>query len=57
MFTPFQAGGGEGFAVTIGVSKHPMAKNLRTLALGGASPETVLYANPFQALLFPGRSL
>ena len=57
VFTPFQAGGGEGFAVTIGGSKHPMAKNLRTLALGGGSPETVLYANPFQALLFPGRSL
>jgi acetoacetate decarboxylase len=57
VFTPFQAGGGDGFAVTIGVSKHPMAKNLRSLALDGACPETVLYANPFQALLFPGRVL
>jgi hypothetical protein len=34
-----------------------MADNLRTLALDGARPVLVQYADPFQSLLFPGRVL
>ena len=34
-----------------------MTNNLRTLALDGARPVLVKYADPFQALLFPGRAL
>jgi hypothetical protein len=34
-----------------------MAKNLRTLALDRSRPVPVQYADPFQALLFPGRAL
>ena len=57
VLTPFQVGGGENFVLRIGPSKHPMADNLRTLGLDLASPLSVQYADPFQALLFPGRSL
>ena len=55
--TPFQVGGGENFVLRIGPSKHPIADKLRTLGLGLASSLSVQYADPFQALLFPGRSL
>jgi hypothetical protein len=57
MPTPFHAGSGDGFMFKVGMSKHPMANNLRTLALDGVRPVLVQYADPFQALLFPGRAL
>jgi hypothetical protein len=57
VLTPFHASGGDGFVFKIGTSRHPMADNLRTLALDGARPVLVQYADPFQALLFPGRAL
>src|SRR6202000_2986094 len=44
---------GDSFLFKIGSSKHPMADNLRALALDGARPVLVYYTNPFQALLFP----
>jgi hypothetical protein len=34
-----------------------MTNNLSTVALDGARPVLVQYANPLQALLFPGRAL
>ena len=40
-----------------GTSRHPMASRLRTLALDGARPVLVQYADPFQAFLFPGRAV
>jgi hypothetical protein len=52
--TPFQLGSGEGFVLKVGESDHPMAANLRTLALDEARPALVQYANPLQFLLFPG---
>lgn len=52
--TPFQLGSGEGFVLKVGESKHPMADNLRALALGEARPALVQYADPLQFLLFPG---
>ena len=57
VLTPFQASSGEGFVFKIGTSRHPMANNLRTLALDGARPALVQYADPFQALAFPGQSV
>jgi acetoacetate decarboxylase len=57
VLTPFEVGPGDGFAFRIGPSRHPMADNLRTLGLDGARPLLVQYADPFQALLFPGRTL
>jgi hypothetical protein len=54
---PFHASSGDSFVFKIGTSRHPMANNLRTLALDGARPVLVQYADPFQALLFPGRAL
>jgi len=57
MLTPFQASSGDRFVFKVGASRHPMANNLRTLALDGARPVLVQYADPFQALLFPGRTL
>jgi Acetoacetate decarboxylase (ADC) len=57
MPTPFQAGSGDSFMFKVGRSRHPMANNLRTLALDGVRPVLVQYADPFQALLFPGRAL
>ncbi len=52
--TPFQLSSGDGFVLKVGESKHPMADNLRTLALNGARPALVQYADPLQFLLFPG---
>jgi hypothetical protein len=57
MLTPFHASNGDSFVFKVGTSSHPMANNLRTLALDGARPVTVQYADLFQALLFPGRAL
>jgi len=57
MPTPFHAGSGDSFVFKVGTSRHPMANNLRTLALDGARPVLVQYADPFQAMLFPGRAL
>jgi hypothetical protein len=57
VLTPFHASSGEGFVFKVGTSRHPMANNLRTLALDGARPVLVQYADPFQALLFPGRAV
>jgi hypothetical protein len=54
ILTPFQASSGDGFVLNVGASQHPMAKNLRMLGLDGARPVLVRYADPFQALLFPG---
>ncbi len=52
--TPFQEGDGAGFTLKVGPSEHPMAQSLRALRLDGASPRLVRYADPFQAMLFPG---
>jgi hypothetical protein len=57
VLTKFHGSGGDSFALKVGTSRHPMASNLRSLALDGASPVLVEYADPFQALLFPGRAL
>jgi Acetoacetate decarboxylase (ADC) len=57
LLTPFHASSGDSFVFKVGMSGHPMAANLRTLALDGARPVLVQYADPFQALLFPGRGL
>jgi hypothetical protein len=52
--TPFEEGGGAGFALKLGASEHPMAQTLRALGLDGARPLGIRRASPFQALLFPG---
>jgi hypothetical protein len=52
--TPFQISSGDGFVLKVGESKHPMADNLRTLALDEARPALLQYADPLQFLLFPG---
>jgi len=52
--TPFQLSNGQGFVLKVGESKHPMADNLRTLALDGARPALLQYADPLQFLLFAG---
>jgi len=57
VLTPFRAVSGDRFVFKVGPSRHPMANNLRALALDGARPVLVQYADPFQALLFPGRAL
>jgi Acetoacetate decarboxylase (ADC) len=57
VLTPFHASGGEAFVLKVGTSRHPMTNNLRILELDGARPVLVQYADPFQALLFPGRAL
>lgn len=54
VFTPFGSCDGSGFSLKLGASSHPMAKSLRALGLDGASPSMVRYADPFQALLYPG---
>jgi Acetoacetate decarboxylase (ADC) len=51
------ASSGDSFLFKVGSSKHPMADNLRALALDGARPVLVYYTNPFQALLFPGQAV
>ena len=57
VLTPFQASSGDGLVCTVGASRHPMTENLRTVKLDGAHPVLAQYADPFQALLFPGRAL
>jgi hypothetical protein len=57
VLTPFHASSGDGFVLKVGASRHPMTDNLRTVKLDGACPVLVQYADPFQALLFPGRAL
>jgi hypothetical protein len=57
VLTPFHASRGDGFVFKVGASRHPMTDNLRTVKLDGACPVLVQYADPFQALLFPGRAL
>ena len=57
VLTPSHASSGDSFLFNVGASRHPMANNLRTLALDGARPVLVVYADPFQALLFPGRAV
>jgi hypothetical protein len=54
---PFHTSSGDGFVFKVGTSTHPMVNNLRALALDGARPVLVQYADPFQALLFPGRAV
>ena len=55
--TPSFASSGDSFLFKVGTSTHPMADNLRTLALDKARPVLVYYTNPFQALLFPGQAI
>jgi Acetoacetate decarboxylase (ADC) len=55
--TPSFASSGDSFLFKVGTSRHPMAENLRTLALDRARPVLVYYTNPFQALLFPGQAI
>jgi hypothetical protein len=57
VMTPWQLGGGKDFTLSVGESEHPMAHKLRTLALDGAHPLLVQYADPIQFLLFPGGAL
>jgi Acetoacetate decarboxylase (ADC) len=57
VMTPWQLGSGGDFALHVGKSGHPMAHNLRTLALDGAHPVLVQYGDPLQFLLFPGGAL
>jgi len=57
VLTPSHASSGDGFVLTVGTSRHAMTNNLRTLGIDGARPLMVQYADPFQALLFPGRAL
>ena len=57
VLTPFHSSSGESFVFKVGTSRHPMTNNLSTVALDGARPVLVQYADPLQALLFPGRAL
>jgi len=57
VLTPSHASSGEGFVFKVGASRHSMTNDLRTVALDGARPVLVHYADPLQALLFPGRVL
>lgn len=57
VLTPSSSSSGENFVLKVGTSRHPMTNNLRMVALDGARPVLVHYADPFQALLFPGGTL
>jgi hypothetical protein len=57
VLTPSFASGGDGLHFTVGPSSHPMASNLRKLALDGARPVMIHYTKRFEALLFPGQAL
>ena len=57
VLTPFHTSSGESFVFKVGTSRHPMTSNLRIVALDGARPVLVHYADPLQALLFPGHVL
>ena len=52
--TPLQVSSGDSFVLKVGVAAHPMVANLRTLELDGKNAVLVEYADPAQALLFPG---
>jgi hypothetical protein len=57
VLTPLQVGPGPNLALKVGASVHPMAINLKNLGLDGKSPILVQYADPAQALLFPGATI
>jgi acetoacetate decarboxylase len=57
VLTPSLASNGDSFVCKVGMSRHPMASNLRTVALDEARPVLIQYTDPFQALLFPGQAL
>jgi hypothetical protein len=57
VLTPFHLSPGDSFVFKIGTSRHPMTRSLQTLALDGIQPVLVQYADPLQALLFPGLQL
>ena len=57
VLTPSLASSGDSFVFKVGTSRHPMTSNLRTVGLDGARPVLIHYTDPFQALLFPGRTL
>jgi hypothetical protein len=57
VLTPSLASSGDSFVFKVGMSRHPMTRNLRTVALDEARPVLIQYTDPFQALLFPGRAL
>ena len=57
VMAPVQVCAGGGFVVRIGPSRHPMADNLRSLGLDGARAVLVQYADPYQAMLFPGQAI
>jgi hypothetical protein len=57
LLTPLQLGNGDSFLLKVGPSDHQMARNLRALALDGARPVLLQYADPAQSLLFAGRLL
>jgi hypothetical protein len=57
VLTPSLASNGVSFVFKIGTSRHPMTSDLARAALDGARPVLIHYADPFQALLFPGRAL
>jgi Acetoacetate decarboxylase (ADC) len=56
VLTPFRTSSGESFVFSVGTSRHPMTNNLRIVGLDRARPLLVHYADPLQALLFPGRA-
>jgi hypothetical protein len=57
VLTPSLASSGDSFVFKVGMSRHPMTSNLRTVGLDGARPVLTHYTDPFQALLFPGQAL
>ncbi len=57
VMAPVEVCAGDRFVVRIGPSRHPMADNLRKLGLDGARAALVQYADPYQAMLFPGRAV
>jgi hypothetical protein len=57
VLTPSLTSSGDSFLFKVGMSRHPMATDLRAIHLDGARPVLTTYADPFQALLFPGRPL
>ena len=57
VLTPSLTSSGDSFVFKVGMSRHPMATDLRTIALRWSSSGSDDYADPFQALFFPGRPL
>ena len=54
VLTPFRASSGDSFVLKVGTSRHPMANNLRTLALDGARPVLVTVCRPVSVIVVPG---